>query len=82
MKIEINKISEDNESERIAKSISDVVDKAVEDFEKEEKSNIGDTENHTLKDLRQKLINYLYELNNYDLGDIELIKILFENNDI
>ena len=34
--------------------------------------------NKSLSDLRQKLINYLYNLNSYDDRDIELIKILFE----
>ena len=31
----------------------------------------------SLNDLRQKIINYLYNLPNYDSNDIELIKILF-----
>ena len=34
-------------------------------------------ENKSLNDLRQKLINYLYDLKSYDNNDIELIKILF-----
>ena len=35
----------------------------------------------TLYDLQQKLINYLYEkdINKYDFTEIELLKILFEN---
>lgn len=33
--------------------------------------------NKSLSDLRQKLINYLYNLKSYDDRDIELIKILF-----
>ena len=32
----------------------------------------------SLSDLRQKLINYLYNLKSYESNDIELIKILFE----
>lgn len=34
-------------------------------------------ENKSLSDLRQKVINYLYNLPSYDNNDIELIKILF-----
>lgn len=34
-------------------------------------------DNKSLNDLRQKIINYLYNLPNYDNNDIELIKILF-----
>lgn len=33
--------------------------------------------NYDIKDLRQKLINYLYNLQRYETNDIELIKILF-----
>ena len=33
--------------------------------------------NYDIKDLRQKLINYLYNLHRYETNDIELIKILF-----
>lgn len=39
-------------------------------------------ENYTLRDLQQKLINDLYSKNSYTYSDIELIEILFENNDI
>ncbi len=35
--------------------------------------------NESLNDLRQKLINYLYELQSYDDRDIELLKILFSD---
>lgn len=38
--------------------------------------------NHTLENLRQKLINNLYNATYYDKNDIEILKILFENNDI
>ena len=34
-------------------------------------------ENKSLSDLRQKLIDYLYNLQRYETNDIELIKILF-----
>ena len=37
-------------------------------------------ENKSLNDLRQKLINYLYNLPSYDNNDIELIKILFNED--
>ena len=33
--------------------------------------------NYDIKDLRPKLINYLYNLQRYETNDIELIKILF-----
>lgn len=36
-------------------------------------------ENHTLDDLRQKLINDLYEANYYENNEIELLKLLLEN---
>jgi soluble cytochrome b562 len=41
-------------------------------------------ENYTLDDLKQKLINNLYEKPkyNYNSLDVDLLKILFENNDI
>ncbi len=39
-------------------------------------------ENHTLGDLQQKLTNDLYNKQSYSENDIELIKILFENNEI
>lgn len=39
-------------------------------------------ENHTLQDLRQKLINDLYNKQSYFDNDIKLMEILFENNDI
>lgn len=35
-------------------------------------------ENHTLEDLKQKLINDMYELGTYGKKDIEILKILFE----
>lgn len=35
-------------------------------------------EKHTLQDLKQKLINYLYELETYDVTDVEILKILFK----
>lgn len=34
--------------------------------------------NHTLEELKQRLINYLYNKEEYDMEDILLIKILFE----
>lgn len=39
---------------------------------------VNKQENHTLEDLKQKLINYLYELEVYDVTDIEMLKILFK----
>ncbi len=39
-------------------------------------------DNHTLEDLRQKLINDLYNQKSYDSNEIEIMKMLFENNDI
>lgn len=39
---------------------------------------IPKTKDYTLTDLRQKLINYLCNLNFYDNNTVELIKILFE----
>ncbi len=35
-------------------------------------------ENHTLEDLKQKLINDMHELGTYGKEDIEILKILFE----
>ena len=35
-------------------------------------------ENHTLEDLKQKLINDMHELETYGKEDIEILKILFE----
>lgn len=37
-------------------------------------------DNYTLEDLRQKLINDLYNQKSYESNEIELIKILFENS--
>ena len=34
---------------------------------------------YSLNNLRQKLINYLYNLTSYDNNDIELLKILFND---
>lgn len=39
---------------------------------------IPKTKDYTLTDLRQKLINYLCNLNFYDNNTVELIKMLFE----
>lgn len=36
-------------------------------------------DNHTLGDLKQKIINNLYDMKNYGPNDVELVKILFEN---
>ena len=35
-------------------------------------------ENKTIEELRQKLTNYLYSLEDYDQLDIEIMKILFK----
>ena len=35
-------------------------------------------ENHTLEEVRQKLINYLFKAKNYDEIDTKLIEILFK----
>jgi hypothetical protein len=44
--------------------------------------NAKEQENHTLDELKKKLINDLYNKQNYLENDIRLIEILFENNDI
>lgn len=41
-------------------------------------NNNQEVENHTLEDLKQKLINDMYELVTYEKEDIEILKILFE----
>lgn len=41
-------------------------------------NNNQEVENHTLEDLKQKLINDMYELGTYEKKDIEILKILFE----
>ncbi len=55
----------------------------VEETEKEIVVRIPKEKNYTIKDLKQKLINYLVEhLNNNKLlndSDVEVIKVLFEN---
>lgn len=43
--------------------------------------NVLNRENHNLEDLTQKLINYLYKSEHYDQIDIEIMKILFKQND-
>ncbi|MBR6689711.1 MAG: hypothetical protein IKL65_00070 [Bacilli bacterium] len=45
--------------------------KTIEEIIKENKE-------HTLTDLQQKLINYLFNRNDYDEIDIEIMKILFK----
>lgn len=35
-------------------------------------------ENKTIEELRQKLTNYLYSLENYNQLDVEIMKILFK----
>lgn len=35
-------------------------------------------ENHTIEELEQKIINYLYKLNYYDSNDINLLKVFFD----
>ena len=45
--------------------------KSIEEMIKENKK-------HTLTDLQQKLINYLFNRNDYDEIDIEIMKILFK----
>lgn len=39
---------------------------------------VENKENHTLDELKQKLIDDLYNRKSYEANDIELIKILFE----
>lgn len=39
-------------------------------------------EKYTLQDLKQKLINDMFNKDYYNEIDIEILKILFENNDI
>lgn len=55
----------------------------VEETEKEIVVRILKEKNYTIKDLKQKLINYLVEhLNDNKLlndSDVEVIKVLFEN---
>lgn len=41
-------------------------------------NNNQEVENHTLEDLKQKLINDMYELGAYGKEDIEILKLLFE----
>lgn len=41
--------------------------------------NAKKNDNHTLKDLEQKLINDLYIKDSYGLADIEIMKLIFEN---
>ncbi len=36
-------------------------------------------ENHTIKELEQKIINYLYSLDSYDEIDTDLIRIILIN---
>lgn len=36
-------------------------------------------ENHTIEDLRQKLINNLYDKKSYENEDIEILRILFDD---
>ena len=41
--------------------------------------NGNDDTNKSLDDLKQKLINDMYRLNFYEQVDVEILKILFEN---
>lgn len=34
-------------------------------------------DNHTIDELEQKIINYLYDLGYYESSDIELLKVIF-----
>ena len=51
----------------------------IEQNEKEIILKVQKTPNYNLGDLRQKLINYLYNLKGYSDRDVELIKILFND---
>lgn len=54
--------------------------KMFDEAEKEIKKYMTENENNkSLNDLRQKLINNLYDKKVYDTTDVELIRILFEN---
>lgn len=54
----------------------------IKKFLQETKEKETKKENYTLDDLKQKLINNLYNATYYEKNDIEILKILFENNDI
>ena len=70
------------ESNRVEASIELVgVDEVIEKLQEIKKiKNEIKKNNYDIKDLRQKLINYLYNLQRYETNDIELIKILFNEN--
>ena len=36
-------------------------------------------DNHTIDELEQKIINYLYDLKYYESSDIELLKVIFNH---
>lgn len=71
----INEISNDDKKVKSLESLikNDLKDSSVR---------ICAKENYTLDELKQKIINYLYNQKYYESNEIELIKILFENNDI
>ena len=67
------------ESNKIEVSIELVgTDEVIEKLQKITKlTNEVQEKKNDINDLRQKLIDYLYDLKSYDNNDIELIKILF-----
>ena len=67
------------ESNKIEVSIELVgTDEVIEKLQKIKKlTNEVQEKKNDINDLRQKLIDYLYDLKSYDNNDIELIKILF-----
>ncbi len=74
----------DGDLKGLAKAIDEACEKYAKEHNLNAKANINKNdskkeEDKTLNDLRQKLINYLYELKSYDDRDIELLKILFSD---
>lgn len=54
----------------------------IEETEDEIIIRIPKEKNYTLNELRQKLINYLTDLDSYEGTDVEIIKVLFGTNKI
>lgn len=55
----------ENESQRIEVSVDSVTIETKKQ------------DNHTIDELEQKIINYLYDLGYYESSDIELFKVIF-----
>lgn len=74
-----NEISNDDKKVKLSESL---IGSVVENDLKDSSVRICAKENHTLDELKQKIINYLYNQKYYESNEIELIKFIFKDYDI